>query len=132
MPTHKFRLTPPPSTNNIWRRGKKGTYLAPHYRTWIDTHRPQVESVFGESTNPLSLARLEILVSGGTGLRRGRDLDNLAKAICDLLVRCCVITDDCYDVVQEISLKYLGGYRGDTPAFVDVFVHELEEKNRKV
>lgn len=129
---HSFRLTIPPSVNNIWRRGKKGTYLAPSYRTWIELHRLQVESVFGESTAPISLCRLEIKVNGGTGLRKGRDLDNLAKAICDLLVRCCVITDDNYDVVQGLHLQYLGGYKGDTPAYIDVSVFELKESERKI
>ena len=132
MATHKFRLTIPPSTNNIWRRGKKGTYLAPHYRTWIDLHRPQVESVFGESTHPLSLVRVTLEVNGGPGLRRGRDLDNLAKAIFDLLVRCCVLVDDNYDVVQELNIRYLGGYQGKVDAYIDVSVFELKESERKV
>lgn len=64
-------------------------------------------------------------------MRRGRDLDNLAKAIFDLLVRCCVLVDDNYDVVQELNIKYLGGYGKKVSAYIDVSVIELDETKRK-
>ena len=131
MKTHKFRMTIPPSVNSIWHRGKNGNFLNPKYRTWIDLNQAIVEEQMGKYP-PISLCHIHIQVFGGKGLRKGRDISNMEKAIGDLLVRACVIVDDHYDVLQKNIQEYMGKAEESGPAYCDVLVHELSEDQRKV
>lgn len=92
----------PPSTNRLWitKSGGGGKTLAKPYRQWLadagwllETQRPR------RITGPV-----EIKVDASRPSQR-RDLDNLLKALLDLLVRHKVITDDRH--VEAISARWV-------------------------
>lgn len=86
----ELRLPLPPSTNQIWRRGRDQTYRSENYRAWLaeagwtaKAQRP------GKVVGPYALT-----VRATRPDRRKWDLDNLLKPISDLLCSIGVIEDD--------------------------------------
>ncbi len=116
-----FKLTVPPSVNKVWLRGKHGSYMAPKYRKWLDQNSKyiEVEREFKEYVH------VAIDIHGGKGWRMNRDIDNIFKAVMDLLVKCKVITDDCTKVVVKVAASYLPPSKRTELAYLKVCVEGI-------
>jgi len=91
----------PPSVNNLFANGASGRYPTQQYRDWqtnagwkIQADRP------GRCPGPVKIT----MVFEEKGGRR--DLDNLAKAPIDILVKHSVIDGDHRSVVREIHSSW--------------------------
>ena len=80
----------PPSVNRLWRSNRGRVHRAPRYLSWLKaagwelvTQRP--ERLAGS---------VRVNISAGRPDRRRRDVDNLGKALLDLLTKHEVIQDD--------------------------------------
>jgi Holliday junction resolvase RusA-like endonuclease len=98
----------PPSVNNIWRvarihSGARVT-LSKVYRDWLDVAILTLRAGMRRVTLYPVAVRVEIV--RGAGWRKGRDADNLLKAISDALVKAGRITDDSEDYVTEFSIRF--------------------------
>lgn len=92
-------LPRPPSTNHLFRNGKRGRHKTPHYLRWLTLagialaeQRP--EPVKGP-------VEVDITVQAS---KRKEDIDNRAKAVLDLLTKHGVIEDD--HKVQELRIRW--------------------------
>lgn len=97
----------PPSVNNLFANGSKGRFPTQQYRDWqqsagwkILAERP------GRLPGPVKII-LQYEEKNGR-----RDLDNLAKATLDLLVKHNVIDGDHRTVVREINLSWSNAVQG--------------------
>jgi hypothetical protein len=74
-----LELPIPPSVNHIWVHSRRGHYLHPKYREWLT----QFEAIrLGAKVSPIpGPVSITVEVMPGAGFRKGRDLDNLLKAI---------------------------------------------------
>jgi crossover junction endodeoxyribonuclease RusA len=94
----------PPSTNNLFRNAAgKGRVPTERYRVWLQAAGWAVkmarhEPVPGQVAVDIALTRPD---------RRARDLDNLAKAPLDLLVKHKLIEDD--SRIADIRLHWVEG-----------------------
>jgi crossover junction endodeoxyribonuclease RusA len=90
MPT-TITLPLPISTNRIWRAGRGGhVYRSPQYRAWVTEAGWSLRA-----QRPKSVAGpVSVTIAAGRPDRRRRDVDNLAKALLDLLVQHRVLEDD--------------------------------------
>ena len=80
----------PPSVNSLWRTWRGRVHCSKRYATWREnagwelvTQRPK------PITGPVS-----VTIAAGRPDRRRRDVDNLPKAILDLMVAHRLIDDD--------------------------------------
>ncbi len=62
--------------------------------------------------------RVAIGVTSGKGLRRGRDGDNLFKAVLDMLQAAGVIEGDTMELVPRLELYYGAGVKGADAVFL--------------
>lgn len=88
-----LQLPYPPSANNLFINARRGRAKSPRYREWegraldaIRTQLPVIHTIKGA---------YHLLIRMTAPDRRRRDLDNMTKAISDLLVTARVIADDC-------------------------------------
>lgn len=94
----------PPSVNNIWRGGKGGRhYLSAKYKSWreaaalIAKSQTKGKQIKGPYALQINVSRPD---------KRKRDLDNLLKAVVDLLVHVGVTSDD--SELQMIEAQWIG------------------------
>lgn len=123
-----IHLTPPPSVNRIWRSGRsrggrRQVYRSKTYTDWLKLS----EIAVGKMELLPGPVWVRIVVTAGRGWRAGRDLDNAAKAILDLLVRQGLLEDDCAEVVQRLTMIYQAPKRRGGLAGVVVLVRALSE-----
>lgn len=96
----------PPSTNRLWRRGKRpgSIYLDPKYKAWrneadlkiIQARREGLCRVAGRFTASIVLDKRR---------RRGKvDCDNRIKAVLDALQRMLVIDDD--SMADKVTVEW--------------------------
>ena len=91
----------PPSANRIWRKYKGRIVRDPVYVQWLDTEGWKIISQKqGGISGPYRL-----FVEAVKPDKRRRDLDNIAKALSDLLKSVGTIDDD--SEAQEIGLKWV-------------------------
>jgi Holliday junction resolvase RusA-like endonuclease len=79
----------PPSVNRLWRHGKGNTYRTPEYDQW----RHDAGWTLKAQKPPAFQGWVSLKIAAGIP-ERPRDLDNIAKALFDLLVEHRVIDDD--------------------------------------
>lgn len=101
-----FYLPLPPSANNLSKRrfGRKKFIPTPAYKSWQDAAAIMAieQRIIPHAGSPaLKPVHVWIEILPGPGLNRGRDGDNMAKAVQDWLVNHHFLTND--------SLKYVTG-----------------------
>jgi Holliday junction resolvase RusA-like endonuclease len=97
-----IRLPWPPGVNNLFANGSRGRYRTPRYEAWIAEasaalRRQRPEPIVGHFKADLVFDRPDA---------RRRDLDGLAKATLDLLVKHQVVLDD--SLAAELRLRWSG------------------------
>jgi Holliday junction resolvase RusA-like endonuclease len=102
----------PPSTNALWRQGRKRVFKSARYASWLKAAGTELQLQRQKPVHgPYSLH----YVARRKNERR-RDLDNLTKPLSDLLVRHRLVDDD--SLCREIScewwdeLEHVGGLGG--------------------
>jgi crossover junction endodeoxyribonuclease RusA len=97
----------PPSVNGIWRAVSRGgrthCIKSAPYKRWLNVVVPLMRMGLPHVPPP---ARVLILIYGGKGWRRGRDLDNVAKVVLDGLRHAQRIEDDSTEHVVEVRMRY--------------------------
>lgn len=115
-----LRLSPPPSVNHIWNRGRGGkVYRSRSYQTWIQRNLFHVGHKLALQPGPVHVS---IHIHGGKGWRKGRDIDNVLKPLMDFLQHIGVIEDDCAEVVASIYVRYHYPKKPADHSWVDVVV----------
>ncbi len=85
----KLDLPYPPSVNSLYTRGPRGVYRRPRYVSWLNEAGKHINAQRpGRVSGPYSLL---VAVQKKSGRR---DIDNLVKAVSDVLVENGVIYDD--------------------------------------
>ena len=98
-----LHLSPPPSTNRIWQRGRGGqVFRSKAYTTWL--RRSHI--VAGRPGKVDGRVMIRVKIIGGKGWRKGRDVDNIQKPLLDFLVHCGVIEDDNWEIVRRVTVFY--------------------------
>ena len=97
-----IELPYPPSVNRIWRVGKnKRVYKDPAYTKWIEVCQYMI---FAKKTVPV-LGNYRLLIEAKKPDKRKRDIDNIIKAISDVLETCGIVENDCY--CQEVTARWV-------------------------
>ena len=118
-----LRLSPPPSVNHIWNRGRGGkVYRSRAYQTWIVRNMFTTGRKVRQVPGPVSV---EIHIWGGKGWRRGRDIDNVLKPLMDYLQHIEAIEDDCSDIVQSITVKFYNPQKPSDKSYIDMTVRTI-------
>lgn len=101
----ELELPWPPSVNHLWRRGRRGMFKS---RNGKDFER-QCWAIWAAAGSPVLPAGMPVTVEIELRPpdRRRRDIDNLAKAVLDALVRVGAIEDD--SLVASLSIRRLDG-----------------------
>jgi len=81
----------PPSTNVIWKVGKKKMYLNPKYSEWKNTST--VMALNNKKGDYIS-GHYSLILAVGRPDKRRRDIDNIIKPVSDLLVGIQIVEDD--------------------------------------
>lgn len=129
--TVSLRLPIPPSTNQLWRHGRKrGTsYRSPEYVRWIANANilaAMQNKLYGVPTDmPVEIS---LTVHEGRGWRGGRDLDNVLKAVLDWLAHHRYIVTDNWKSVQKIMVKMGPVEMPARIAFVQVEITPMESE----
>jgi Holliday junction resolvase RusA-like endonuclease len=96
------RVPVPPSTNNLFVSGRGGKrFPSQKYKAWRLVAIPQLQLLAPVEVYPV---RAVLVVVGK--LRKGRDIDNLVKAILDGAKSAGVIADDDFSHVSAVSITY--------------------------
>lgn len=97
----------PPSANQLWCSARTSdgvkVYKSKEYSQWLEVAVMLCRVGLSKQTQPIEL-RLNIV--GGKGWRKGRDLDNSAKAAGDCLKHAGILIDDNTDYVRRIVIEY--------------------------
>lgn len=109
----------PPSVNQLWRFARGRMYRSAVYKFWADDAERHLQAQGKPETVTYKCA-LEIAV--GRPDRRRRDIDNVNKAVLDLLQHCGVLADD--SLVQDLRT-----YWSDEVVGVQVIIKQLEKCN---
>lgn len=118
-----LRLSPPPSVNHIWNRGRGGkVYRSRAYQTWILRNLFHTGRKVRTIPGPVGVV---INIWGGKGWRKGRDIDNVLKPLMDFLQHVEAINNDCSEVVQSIMVRFYQPEKPSDKSFVDVVVFRL-------
>lgn len=110
-------VTPPPSVNNLFVNVRgRGRVKSKAYRDWIAANAWKVQRL-----EPITAPRfgVSLWVYGGEGLNMGRDIDNMAKPVLDLLVATKRIPGDSLRAgLHLVSVGYFPSNEGE--AFVRI------------
>lgn len=91
-----IRITPPPSTNNLYVNTGRGRAKSKAYKSWIDAAGWEIrEQIKGPLPHFPGEFGLRIWLPGG------KDIDNI-KAIPDLLKKMGIISDDKHMISLEV------------------------------
>lgn len=95
----------PPSVNNLFRAGGKADggkrFTTKAYKSWIALNAGKLASLIPVRSYPVGI---KLTIEGK--LRKGRDIDNLCKAIIDCLVRVGILADDNWEHVHSVAINY--------------------------
>lgn len=117
-----LNLSPPPSVNRIWQRGRKGkVYRSKAYTDWLR----HSHLMAGRPGRVDGRVLIRIRITGGKGWRRGRDVDNIQKPAIDFLVHCGVIADDNWEIVRRVTVYYCDPVNAKEKASIRVTVRRL-------
>lgn len=110
-----LRLPFPPGVNNLFANGRKGRFRTPRYDAWLleaglRLRRQRPEPIVGHFKVEMIFDRPD---------ERARDLDGLAKAPLDLLVKSQVVADD--SLCRDIRMRW-SGMPGRKPGGVLIFL----------
>ena len=104
-------LPVPPSVNALWRvvrssrlNSKARVTLSKRYRSWLDAAVLLLRAGMPPAARYPVAVRVTIL--RGAGWKRGRDADNVLKAISDSLVKAGRLADDDEDHVAEFLVRF--------------------------
>jgi crossover junction endodeoxyribonuclease RusA len=97
-----IRLPWPPAVNNLFGNGAKGRYRTSRYETWI----AEASLALRRQRPPAIVGRFKVDLVFDRPDERRRDLDGLAKAPLDLLVKHQVVLDD--SLTAELRLRWSG------------------------
>lgn len=115
-----LRVSPPPSVNHIWNRGRGGrVYRSRSYQTWITRNLFHTGHRVRMVPGPVHVS---IRIYGGKGWRKGRDIDNVLKPLMDFLQHIGAITDDCAEVVTSIAVGYFIPHKPSDKSYIDLVV----------
>jgi len=89
----------PPSTNSLWRYTNRGVFRTSKYVNYINDCKAVGQCQEIPFDTPV---RMEILACPPD--RRKRDLDNLAKPLCDVSMHIGLIEDD--SLIWELRMKW--------------------------
>ena len=128
MNTWSFDLPIPPSVNATHRHGGGRCWLSTEYQDWrMATRLTLAGQIAGLADKPVGPYAIWIDIRGGKGWRANRDMDNLGKAILDILQIVGIIEDDSTQWVQRIVFTYADPIKGK-PAALTVSVEEWRSK----
>lgn len=100
----------PPSVNNLFCTGKNGKrFPSKEYKLWVAENGWKLARLGAVKRYPVA-----IVFTVEFELRKGRDLDNLNKAILDTMKKVKVIEDDDWQHVNSVTVKHnpAGGLKG--------------------
>lgn len=113
MNVWSFDLPIPPSVNATHGHGRGRCWIAGEYRTWrLATKISLAGQSSGLIDKPVAPYAVYIDLRGGKGWRVGRDLDNIGKAIFDILQIAGIIEDDSTEWVQHKAFTYSPPIKG--------------------
>jgi len=119
-----LHLSPPPSMNRIWQRGRGGkVFRSRAYTTWLR----QSHLLAGRPGSVKGRVLIRIKIGGGKGWRKGRDIDNIQKPAIDFLVQAGVIEDDNWEIVRRVTVSYYDPPDPKTKAFIKITVRRLPD-----
>ena len=109
-PPAPVELPLPPSVNSIWRtvrvRSKARVTLSQQYRDWLDLAILTLRMRMAKVPATAYPVAVRVTILRGPGWRKGRDADNMLKAISDSLVKAQRIVDDSEEYVTEFSIRF--------------------------
>ncbi len=122
-------LSVPPSVNAIWRAvrahgGGLKFHKSTKYEGWRQVAVPLCRYTMAKHSGLVSVS---IVVFGGKGMRKGRDVDNLIKQILDCLVSAGRITDDSTDHVRRVTAEFVPAVSAKSEARVVVSIENYIE-----
>jgi Holliday junction resolvase RusA-like endonuclease len=104
-----FRLSWPPSVNELWRSFRGRNILSAAARNWA---KKAAEELLAQKPTPiLGPVSIDIALCSPFGRRRF-DPDNRVKALLDLLVKHNVIEGDDNTVIRRYSVEVGEGFQG--------------------
>ena len=106
--TSSISLPFPPSTNRLWRVVRGRAICSKSYRDWIATAGAELMGQRPKKHEGAVSVSIELGPPDG----RKRDLDNLAKATLDLLVKHRVIEGDDTGILRSLSIRVGEGFVG--------------------
>lgn len=117
----KFFLTIPPSVNKIWGRGRNGVHRTKEYTEWIRINHENLGCP-GYVGGQVSIS---VKITGGIGWRRGRDIDNIIKPVCDMCTSLGVWDDDRCEIVRCVRISFFDGKTKKSRAKCSVVVKKI-------
>ena len=100
---HTLLLPYPPSTNRLWRYSKNGVYRTPVYKAYIKECQ-RVQPAYQLWLHDPVCTPVSMQVWANPPDKRRRDLDNLCKALCDVIVHLGILEDDHW--IHDLHLKW--------------------------
>lgn len=94
----------PISANAMYRISKNKLIKSKKYRDWLEANIPIIQQGPKPNKFPITVC---IQIMDGRGWTNKRDLDNVAKALIDVLVKGGAIPDDNIKYIKNIELKFL-------------------------
>jgi crossover junction endodeoxyribonuclease RusA len=118
-----FKLPLPPSVNRLYLNVRgRGRVKTKHYRTWRKAAGWELRAQMGMARLVLK-GPIRVTIIAAKPDNRKRDLDNMAKALLDLLVENNVIADD--SKVEKLMMEWTSG----DMVGVSVTVEQIEVKH---
>ncbi len=120
----EFTISPPPSVNHLFTNVPGvGRVKSQEYRDWIEAAMMEMQT---GPVGPVRLpCRITVIIFGGKGFNKQRDIDNVLKPVIDLCKTAGVIDNDRVTEVSEVVAKYQP-LRGNYAASCMVIVESLE------
>lgn len=113
MRTH-LNLPFPPSTNSLFKNRRGGRCKTARYLKWL----ADAEEMLSRQRTNKHTGNVAINIFAKKPDKRRRDLDNLAKGVCDFLVTHKIIADD--SLIQFLSMKWV-----ENPAGAYVIIEDM-------
>ena len=102
FPEKNVLLPYPPSTNRLWRYSKNRVYRTSNYIKWIDQCHIQL-ALQGDQGEPFD-APVRMLLSCNPPDNRIRDIDNLAKPLCDIAEHLKLVRNDHW--IHDLRMRW--------------------------
>jgi Holliday junction resolvase RusA-like endonuclease len=120
---HTLTIGPPISKNKMYAPSLKyGMVKTKFYRKWLELNLPLVKNGFPKIENfPIEV---EIMVVEGSGFHDRSDIDNVNKAICDILVKSEIIPDDNIKYIIRCEERFMPGWSKKSEAITQITIIE--------